>query len=37
MSANWNEVSIANPDDLVDQLVRDPSGSGRSESLTVRR
>src|SRR5262249_37107110 len=37
MSANWNEGSIATPDDLVDQLVRDPSGSGRSESLTVRR
>src|SRR5262249_60977190 len=36
MSANWNEGSIATPDDLVDQLVRDPSGSGRSESLTVR-
>jgi len=37
MSANWNKGSIATPDDLVDQLVRDPSGSGRSESLTVRR
>jgi hypothetical protein len=37
MNANWNEGSIATPDDLVDQLVCDPSGSGRSESLTVRR
>ena len=37
MSANWNEGSIAAPDDLVDQLVRDPSGGGRSQSLTVRR
>jgi hypothetical protein len=37
MSANWNEGSIATLDDLVDQLVRDPSGGGRSESLTVRR
>ena len=37
MSANWNEGSIATLDDLVDQLVRDPSGSGRSGSLTVRR
>jgi hypothetical protein len=37
MSANWNEGSIATPDDLVDQLVHDPSGSRRSESLTVRR
>jgi len=32
-SANWNEGSIATLDDLVDQLVRDPSGSGRSERL----
>jgi len=30
-------LQAAHPDDLVDQLVRDPSGSGRSESLTVRR
>ena len=37
MSANWNEGSIATPDDLVDQLVHDPSGSRRSENLTVRR
>jgi len=33
MSANWNEGSLATPDDQVDQLVRDPSGSGRSERL----
>ena len=37
MSANWNEGSIATPDDLVDQLVRDPSGSGRSESASGAR
>ena len=37
MSANWNEGSIATPDDLVDQLVHDPSGSRRSENLTVGR
>jgi len=37
MSANWNEGSIATPDDLVDQLVRDPSGSGRSESPSGAR
>src|SRR5262249_53273452 len=31
------QIEHSSTDDLADQLVRDPSGSGRSESLTVRR